>query len=93
MPALHISPQGSDKNPGTAELPLQSLAAAKARVKEIAASSVEGEAEEITLQLSGGIHRLSETLVIRPEDVGHEGFQVNPLPLEKMFAGKRKVLS
>ncbi len=69
MILLHVSPEGSDQHPGTESAPLQSLDAARDRVRRLLQS--ESAPEEIVVKLSPGIHRLRETLVLGPEDSGH----------------------
>jgi hypothetical protein len=77
MTTIHVSPAGTDQNPGTESAPLQSLAAARDRVRKIIQSRVPGEpAMDIVVKLAPGIHHLKETLVLGPEDGGNGSFQV-----------------
>ena len=61
---LHVSPAGNDGNPGTADKPLQSLAAAQKRSRAVKAH------DALTIILHGGIYYLPETLVLTAEDSG-----------------------
>ena len=65
---LHVSPAGADANPGTKELPLHSLAAARKAVRSLKA----GAAGPVTVLLHGGTYYLPETLVFTAEDSGTE---------------------
>jgi hypothetical protein len=76
MLTLTVSPTGSDQNPGTQEAPLQTLQAAQDRVRQQIQAFKTGAAEDITVQLAPGTHRLTETLVLGPEDSGNHDFKV-----------------
>ncbi len=69
---IHVSPAGSDSNPGTADAPLATIAAARDALRE---SGRLGE-EPCTVVLSDGVYYLPETLVFRPEDSGSEQYPV-----------------
>ncbi len=71
-----VSPAGSDQNPGTPEAPLQTLLGARNLVRQSIQSFASGQAEDITVRLTPGIHRLTETLVLGLEDGGEDRFQV-----------------
>ena len=69
---IYVSPRGSDANNGTKEKPLATLQRALHKARELRRlndASIEGG---IHIILFGGIYRLSETLVIKPEDSGTE---------------------
>lgn len=76
MTSCFVSPSGSDQNPGTEEAPLQSLAAAKDRVRKTIASFADDEVEDITVQLTAGIHHLTEPLELGLQDGGDDRFNV-----------------
>lgn len=62
---LYVSPTGHAGAQGTIEQPLPSLAAARDAIR---AMRRDGAAEPVTVLIRGGTYRLSETLVISPED-------------------------
>lgn len=70
---LFVSPVGNDNFIGTEDRPLASLAVARDRVR---ASGRVGK-EQVTVWLEDGVYRLEETLVLRPEDGGENGFPVS----------------
>lgn len=77
MPTLHVSPTGSDQNPGTESAPLHTLAAARDRVRQIILSFTTGTpVEDIVVTLAPGVHRLTETLVLGPQDSGDNRFMI-----------------
>jgi parallel beta-helix repeat protein len=64
---IHVSPKGSDANPGTAAEPVASLA----RARDLARTQrTKMPAEPITIQLAGGEYHLAEPLILTPEDSG-----------------------
>ncbi len=65
-----VSPNGTDQNPGAEQAPWQTLTAARDRVRETIRSFAPGEADDITVHLAPGTHRLAETLVLGPDDGG-----------------------
>jgi len=58
---IHVDPAGDDTNPGTAERPLQTFAAAQAAARKTGSQ---------TLLFHGGTYYLPETIRITPEDSG-----------------------
>ncbi len=66
---LYVSTEGSDSNPGTAEAPLKSLAAAQQRVRSLRVNE-SAAATEIRVCLADGEYRLDEPLVFEPADSG-----------------------
>jgi hypothetical protein len=76
MPLLHVSPSGSDQNPGTEDAPLQTLHEARNRVQDLINSFAAGQSEDIVVKLAPGFHHLTETLVIGPDDGGDGSFEV-----------------
>jgi hypothetical protein len=65
---LFVSPNGDDQNPGTKSAPVKTLVEARNRVREM----IRERKEDVTIFLEAGIHRLTETLVLQPED-GSDG--------------------
>ncbi len=61
---LYVAPSGNDSNPGTAEAPFATLAAARDAAREIAGR------KPVTVQVADGTYYLPETLVLTPEDSG-----------------------
>src|SRR5690348_10161492 len=61
---LHVSPAGNDSSPGTADKPLQTLAAAQ---KDARTAKAHGP---INVILHNGTYYLPETLVFTAEDSG-----------------------
>lgn len=70
---VHVSPAGSDANPGTAERPLATPHAARDQVRRIAAK---GLREPVEIVFAAGTYRLAATLALRPEDSGTEQFPI-----------------
>lgn len=62
-----VSPTGDDANPGTRPLPFRSLAQAR----DAARAQRDGR-HPVTVWLQDGIHYLSDTLILTPEDSGTE---------------------
>lgn len=71
---FYVSPEGNDANPGTRDLPFMTLEHAKEQVRAWKQSFGN---EDITVWLSGGNYRLSETLVFGLEDAANHGFTIN----------------
>lgn len=77
MPTIHVSPSGSDQHTGTESAPLQSLHAARDRVRDLIQSFTSGSpAEDVHVKVAPGVHRLEETLALGPEDSGDGSFEV-----------------
>ena len=66
--SLFVAPHGSDRNPGTEEKPLATLARARDLAREIRAK----QAGPLTILLRSGVYYLPQTLVFSPEDSGVE---------------------
>src|SRR4030043_63205 len=64
------SPYGSDKNPGTREQPLGSVIMAQRKAREMRRLNDITIKEGIHIVLKSGTYRLTETILIRPEDSG-----------------------
>ncbi len=61
---IHVAPNGSDRNPGTALKPLATLHAARDAARPSAGR------EAVTIHVAPGIYYLPQTLVLTPEDSG-----------------------
>jgi len=70
---FYVSPEGNDANPGTEISPLKTLEHAKKMVR--AWKESKGN-EDITVWLSGGEYRLSETLVFGLDDAASHGYKI-----------------
>ena len=70
---FYVSPQGSDSSPGTKDLPFKTIPHAQSQVR--AWKQANGN-ENITVWLSGGQYRLSETLVFGLEDAAADGHRI-----------------
>jgi hypothetical protein len=67
---LHVSPDGSDGNVGTAQAPLKTLAAARDAAKRVAGK------ESVTVRVADGVYYLPETVVFEAADSGTEAFPI-----------------
>ena len=75
--SIHVSPQGNDQYSGVVEAPFASLNRAQVKIRSLINAFEEGEEEDIDVHLSGGIHRISETLVLGRNDSGTAKFSVS----------------
>ena len=66
---LHISPNGSDANPGTEDKPFATLERARDEVRKLKKAGGL-PAEGITIELSGGRYTLAQTFELGAEDAG-----------------------
>ena len=66
---LYVSPAGNDRNPGTEASPLQSISAARDRVRQLKAT----EQGPLIVNLSGGTYTLREPLAFSEQDSGSPG--------------------
>ena len=66
---LYVSPAGNDRNPGTEASPLQSISAARDRVRQLKATA-QGP---LIVNLSGGTYTLREPLAFSEQDSGSPG--------------------
>lgn len=89
---FHVSPQGDDANPGTMDSPFRTIGHAKDQVRRWMQS---GGNENVTVWLSGGEYRLSETLVFGLEDAASHGYSISytALPGEKPVINSDVTLS
>ncbi|MBC2603223.1 hypothetical protein [Puniceicoccus vermicola] len=76
MLEYYISPDGNDQNPGTQAAPWKTLTKARDQVRSVVGSFESGRTKNITVHLAPGIHRLSETLILGPEDGGDGTFAI-----------------
>ena len=61
-PGIYVAPNGDDANPGTAELPLATIEAARALFR--------GENPKAVVYLRGGTYELQSPLILTAEDSG-----------------------
>jgi len=85
---FYVSPNGSDANPGTLELPFATLERARDAVRGLKASSGT-KLRGITIWLRGGRYELSQTFVLEPEDSGTEEYPTT----WSAYADERPILS
>jgi len=64
---IHVGPDGSDQNAGTAAKPLATLARAQTTVRQVLRTQPD---EPVTVVVHGGTYRLAEPWVFGPEDSG-----------------------
>ena len=67
---LWVSPEGNDRNPGTRERPLASVAVAQRNARELRRVADPGVEHGVRIILRGGVYPLSSPLLFRPEDSG-----------------------
>ncbi len=68
---FHVSPGGSDANPGTAARPFATVEKARQAIQEARAQSPSGESDaDFVVQIHGGRYRLKDTLAFGLEDRG-----------------------
>jgi hypothetical protein len=67
---IWVSPVGSDKNPGTKEQPMATLAMALRKVRELRRLSDSTIVGGVHIILTDGTYNLTEPVLIRPEDSG-----------------------
>ncbi|MBN2761553.1 MAG: right-handed parallel beta-helix repeat-containing protein [Bacteroidales bacterium] len=68
---IWVSPDGSDQNPGTRELPVASVQVAQRKARELRRLNDPSIKEGLHIILKDGTYRLTEPLFIRPEDSGN----------------------
>jgi hypothetical protein len=69
---FHVSPTGSDKNPGTEAKPFQTIAHARDSVAKITGKMT----GDIVVYLNGGTYEISEPVVFDTNDSGTNGHKV-----------------
>ncbi|MND97156.1 hypothetical protein D3C80_894680 [compost metagenome] len=67
---VHVSPDGNDRNPGSAARPVKSLTRAQALVRS------HNRSEDVTVEIAGGTYRLDQPLVFNAVDGGQGGHRV-----------------
>ncbi len=70
--AIYVSPDGNDANPGTQASPVATLAHARDLVRKLNTNMT----GDITVFLTGGVHRLTAPLVLDASDSGTNGHDV-----------------
>ena len=86
---LWVAPDGSDRNPGTAERPFASVAAAQRSARELRRLVDPSVAAGVRIVVRGGFYSLTSPLFFRPED---SGTAASPTIVEAA-AGEHPVLS
>ena len=71
--AFWVSPNGNDNNPGTRELPFQTLQKARDAVRTVPSSAFN---YDVYVYLRGGTYRMQQPLVLDPIDSGKNGHDV-----------------
>lgn len=71
-PAIYVSPNGNDLNPGTESLPVQTIGRAQALVRTMNRNMT----ADLTVYLEDGTYRLRRTLRLGPQDSGTNGYRV-----------------
>ncbi|HEX2956552.1 MAG TPA: right-handed parallel beta-helix repeat-containing protein [Chitinispirillaceae bacterium] len=70
--SFYVSPEGSDDNPGTQSAPFKTIMAARDAVRTINGAMT----GDIYIYLRGGVHRISSTIELKPQDSGKNGFKI-----------------
>ena len=84
---IWVSPEGSDRNPGTREQPMATLLMAQRKARELRRLNDPSAAEGIQIIMRGGKYRLTEPLFFRTEDSGTE---LSPTFIEAAPGHKRR---
>ena len=71
-PVIHVSPSGSDSNPGTPDRPVRTVAHAQELVRQLGTNMP----ADVTVELAGGTYRLSAPLQLDSRDSGTNGHDV-----------------
>lgn len=82
---IWVSPAGNDRNAGSREMPLRTVAQALRQAREWRRLSDPAVAGGIYIRLERGVYPLEETLFLRPED---SGTQSSPTVIEAVEPGK-----
>ncbi|HUB23867.1 MAG TPA: fibronectin type III domain-containing protein [Tepidisphaeraceae bacterium] len=82
---IYVSPTGDDANPGTADKPIRTLAHARDLVRNLNQNMT----GDVTVELAGGVYRLSEPLQLTAADSGSNGHNV----IYAAHAGDQVVIS
>lgn len=82
---FYVSPQGSDQNPGTLELPFQTIERARDAVREIN-KDMQGD---IVVYLRDGVYELERTIEFNEQDSGTNGYRV----IYQAYPGENPVIS
>ncbi len=88
---FYVAVDGDDANPGTAEQPFATVAAARNAVRRLRQEPLR---HDVTVQIGGGTYQLAEPLVFGPEDAGTDTHRITyaAAPGEKpIFSGGRRI--
>ncbi len=86
---IWVSTSGSDSNPGTQELPMETILMAIRKARELRRLIDPSVTEGTRIILNGGVYKIVEPLLVRPEDSGTED---SPVSIEAA-AGEHPVIS
>jgi hypothetical protein len=86
---IWVSPKGNNSNPGTKDKPLADLGIALRKAREMRRLGDPSIKGGISIMLRGGVYRLEEPIVVRPED---SGTAESPTVI-KAAAGEEPILS
>ncbi|KPK80686.1 MAG: hypothetical protein AMS27_16375 [Bacteroides sp. SM23_62_1] len=86
---IWVSTSGSDRNPGTKEQPMKTLLMAMRKARELRRLNDPAVKEGVHIILGGGVYRLYEPVLIRPEDSGSESSPT----IIRAASGEKPVLS
>jgi hypothetical protein len=67
---IWVSPTGSDRNPGTQDQPLATVAMAQRKARNLRRLNDPSVKKGVHIILRGGVYELAEPLLFRPEDSG-----------------------
>lgn len=82
---FYVSPDGKDSNSGAESAPFKTIAAARDAVRTVN-SSMSGD---IIVYLREGTHLVSETIQLKPEDSGNNGYRI----IYQAYPGETPVVS
>lgn len=87
--AFHVSPAGSDRNPGSAERPFATLERARDAVRARSGAA----AGDIVVHLRGGVYPVERAIAFGPEDSGRAGhdivYRADPAAPAVLSGGRR----
>ncbi|MCK5463944.1 MAG: hypothetical protein KAI95_13045, partial [Bacteroidales bacterium] len=83
---FYVSPSGNDSHPGTREKPFATIEKAREAVHSVWQSK---QHADIKVYLDGGVYRLEEPIIFKPEDSGREDYQV----IYKAMEGEKPIIS
>ena len=82
---FYVSPNGSDENPGTVELPFRTIERARDAVREIN-DDMHGD---IVVYLRDGVYEIERTIEFNEQDSGTNGYRV----IYQAYPGENPIIS